>query len=213
MDVPNDKSPNTNPGSDGQLGKPDPETPPPADPFADISALRLSQDFASGVGVKKLLVTVPVRKPHRQWFVRVHPDESHRLQTAVLELKEERETYIVDPSLWSALPGEIVPMAIYTAINRQGVVFLWPIRLPGEDGRQIEWHRSALEAADRACRSWVRLAASFSLGAYEVSVASAELPEPLWPEQSFQDLLRIGFRDRYINSMDHPVVKSLRGEM
>ena len=36
------------------------------DPFGNLSTLRLGQSFADKVGVKKLLTTVPVRKPNRQ---------------------------------------------------------------------------------------------------------------------------------------------------
>ena len=57
----------------------------------DLERLRLSQDFPNKVGVKKAIITVPVRKPDRQWFVRVHADEAWRLETAVLELRDERE--------------------------------------------------------------------------------------------------------------------------
>src|SRR5262245_56173499 len=39
------------------------------DPF-DPGSLRLSQSFAACLGVKKALVTVPVRKPDKAWFVR-----------------------------------------------------------------------------------------------------------------------------------------------
>jgi hypothetical protein len=35
---------------------------PEADPF-DLASLRLTQDFAAAVGVKRLLTTVPVKKP------------------------------------------------------------------------------------------------------------------------------------------------------
>src|SRR4051812_31325852 len=38
---------------------------PEADPF-DLSSLRLSQDFASAVGVKKLVTTIPVKKPSKE---------------------------------------------------------------------------------------------------------------------------------------------------
>ena len=181
-------------------------------PF-DPSRLRLSQNFAESVGVKKALLTVPVRKPGRQDFVRVHPAESYRLETAVLELKDERETYLADPDIWYELAGEIVPKVLFTTINRQGVLTLWPIRLPGEDGRHDEWNRSALEAAEMAQKRWIRVAANMGLGAYEVYEAVGNLPEPEWPDVDFQEILRIAFKDRFITSLDHPVVRRLRGEM
>jgi hypothetical protein len=51
-----------------------------------------------------------------------------------------------------------------------------------------------------------------TLGAYEVFDASAAIPEPLWPEYSYHELLRIAFRDRLVDRGDHPVLKRLRGE-
>jgi hypothetical protein len=187
---------------------------PAPNPF-DPSALRLSPDFAASMGVRKALLTVPVRKPDKSWFVRVHPDTAYRLQTAVVELKEDRETYLVAPALWSDLATESTfsPRALFTAANRQGVVFLWPIRLPGPDGRVDEWSRSALEAADLATRGWVRVAANLSLGAYDVFQASGQIPEPEWPDVPFSSLLRVAFKERFIDSADHPVLRRLRGEV
>jgi len=52
---------------------------PEADPF-DLASLRLSQDFASAVGVRKLVTTIPVKKPSKEWFVRTHPDPAYWLQ-------------------------------------------------------------------------------------------------------------------------------------
>ena len=49
------------------------------DPF-DPESLRLSQDFASSIGVKRAVTVVPCRKPHRQEFVRVRPGEEWRLE-------------------------------------------------------------------------------------------------------------------------------------
>jgi hypothetical protein len=179
----------------------------------DLTRLRLSQDFAAEIGVKKALLTVPVHKPDRQWFVRVHPDPEFRLEAAVLEMKDDRETYLVDPVLLPELPGEVIPKVLFTAINRQGVVFLWPVRLPNTDGRHDEWNRSALEAAEMAIGCWIRVASNISLGAYEVFEASADLPEPKWPDVSFKKLLEIAFRDRLIRSLDHAVIKKLQGAL
>ncbi len=184
----------------------------PGNPF-DPSHLRLSQNFGELVGVKKALLTVPVRKPSRQDFIRVHPGEDYRLETAVLELKDERESYLVDPTLWPELPGEIVCKVLFTTINRQGVLMLWPIRLPGEDGRHDEWNRSALEAAHMAQSRWVRVASNTSLGAYEVFEATGALPDPPWPDISFQEILKVAFKGRYIAELEHPVIRRLRGEL
>ena len=176
--------------------------------------LRLNQDFLSQVGVKKALLTVPVRKPAKEWFIRVHPNETYRLQTAVLELKEEREIYIIDPNIWSELQTEstVGTRVFFTAMNRQNMLFLWPIRLPGVDGRIDEWNRSAMEAATMAAEGWVRVASNMSLGAYEVYQATANLPDAEWPELPFEEILRIAFKDRMIDDLDHPVLQKLRGE-
>jgi hypothetical protein len=159
-------------------------------------------------------LTVPVRKPAKEWWVQTHPDNAYRLQTAVLELKEDREVYLVDPDLWPELSTEATfsPRALFTSITRQNVVFLWPVRLPGPDGRIDEWSRSALEAATLAQGRWVRVAANMHLGAYEVLEATGDLPAPEWPDTAFAELLRVAFKDRYVANWNHPVLKRLRGE-
>jgi hypothetical protein len=189
-----------------------PSTPAP-DPF-DPQALRLSQDFGASIGVKKALVAVPVRKPANSWWVRVHPGEDYRDSFGVIELKEDRETYLVAPALHHPLDGEATfsGRALFTTINRQGVLFLWPIRLPRSDGRSDEWSRTALDAAHKAMKGWVRIAANMSVGAYDVFEATAPIAEPDWPEYSFRDLLRVAFKDRFIDTWGHPVLRRLRGE-
>jgi hypothetical protein len=120
---------------------------------------------------------------------------------------------LVAQELWPELPGEIIAKVLFTTITRQGVLTLWPVRLPGEDGRHDEWNRSALEAAEMAQERWIRVVANMSLGANEVYEAVGSLPEPEWPEVGFQEILRIAFKDHFINSLDHPVVRRLRGDL
>ena len=190
-----------------------PDASAPPDPL-DPERLRLSQDFNASLGVKKALLTVPCRKPSKEWWVQTCPDPSYRIETILLELKEDRETYLVDPDLWAELATETTcgPRALVTTMNRQGVLFLWPVRLPGPDGKTDEWSRSALEAASLAEGKWVRVAANMSLGAYDVFEATGDIPAPHWPTQPMGELLRIAFRDKHIDTFDHPVLKQLRGE-
>jgi hypothetical protein len=189
-------------------------TPPlaPADPF-DPARLRLTQDFTSA-GVKKAILTVPVRKPAKEWFVRTHPNPDYSIDTYVLDLKEDRELYLVERDLWSALSAESTfgPRQLVTTISRQGTLFVWPFRLPGPDGKLDDWNRTALEAAQRARAKWLRIASNISAGHYDVFEATADIHAPDWPELSFQQILKLAFKDHFINSLDHPVLKRLRGE-
>ncbi len=177
----------------------------------NLDEIRLSQDFASAVGTKKILTTVPIRKPNKQVFFRVHPSEDFRLPLMVLELKEEGETYLVKPHLRQELAEEITPKMLVTCVTRQGDCFLWPIRLHGEDGRLDPWNQSALEAAEIGKEKWIRLLSNRSLGAYEVVQATDNLPEPKWPEVSFQELVTLAFKGKVIQDLEHPILRQLRG--
>jgi hypothetical protein len=119
--------------------KDEPNTPaaPAPDPF-DLARLRLNPSFLETAGVKKLLTTVPVRKPSPQEFFRVQTQPEYRENFAMIDLKEDREDFLVLPELLPELAGEVVFKRIYTAINRQGVVFLWPIRLAASDDRRSD---------------------------------------------------------------------------
>jgi hypothetical protein len=181
------------------------------DPFAPEN-LRLGQSFTETVGVRKLLTTVPVRKPGTQDWVRVRPEAEFRENFPLIELKDEREEYVVAAKLVPELIGEIVTKTLFVAVNRQGTVFLWPVRLPGPDGKDNEWWRSGREAADRATRAWVRVKANMNLGAYDIFEAASALSDPEWPELGFWDLIKIAFRDHLIDTLDHPVLKRLRGQ-
>jgi hypothetical protein len=192
----------------------EPQTPPtpPPNPF-DPANLRLSQSFAETAGVKKLLTTVPVRKPSPQDFVRVHPDPGFRENFPIIELKDEREEYLVVANLVPALRGEFVSKTLFLAITRQGTVFFWPVRLPSPDGKDLEWWRSAREAAELGQKSWIRVMANMNLGAYDIFQAESVIPDPEWPQLGYWDLIKIAFRDRLIDRIDHPVIKRLRGQV
>lgn len=188
----------------------------PPDPF-NIDDLKLGQNFEAATGVRKLLTTIPVRKPHRQEWLRVRAEENYRATFGVINLKEEDEFYLLTPEMVRHFRDEIIPVTIYTTINKQGVLFLWPARLPtpNDQRRTARWYSSAIEAAELAMKRSVRVRANMALGAYETTVSDNPIPEndPVWPDISFQDLLRIGFQKSgcFVDNFDHPILKQLRG--
>jgi hypothetical protein len=196
--------PDMQPTTEQQASTPDPFNPP---------NLRLSQSFVENAGVKKLLTTVPVRKPSQQDFVRVHPDPAYRENFPIIELKDDREEYIVVADLVPLLIGEFVTKTLFTAINRQGTVFFWPVRLPSPDGKNLDWWRSSREAAELAMKSWIRVRANMNLGAYEIFPAESVIAAPEWPQLGFWELIKIAFRDHLVDRIDHPVIKRLRGQV
>jgi hypothetical protein len=193
-------------------GNADGAAPAPVDVFSDLKALSMSQAYADIVGVKKLLLTVPVRKPHSQEFVRVHPE--FRIPGApIIELKDDRESFLLTPSVAAMLsPGDFTLKDLFLSMSRQGVLFVWPVPVPADGQRANSWHTSAREAAVLAAGEWIRLSANTALKAYDVTVSPplVKIPEPEWPtDKSFNDILRIAFKDRVIETVDHPVIQRL----
>lgn len=184
------------------------------DPF-DPAGLRLSQDFSATLGVKEVLVSVPVEKPKGEWWVPVHPSASYSLETAVIELKEDREVFLVAPPLWSGLADEptFSPRALFTAINRQGRLFLWHCRLPGPDGKTPDWITLPLEAVRQAKVSWTRFFWDDKQRRHRIKTTEADWEEPSWPDLDLAELLKLAFKDRFIQEADHPVLRKLRGEV
>jgi hypothetical protein len=176
-----------------------------------LTSLRIDQSYMSdAVGVKKPLMTVPVRKPAKSDFFRVHPE--HMLDCYVIELKAEREHYFVLPSIAPILAEFVEPVRLRYCVTRAGTAFLWPVKLPREDRRADAWRQSAAEAATLAETKWLRLSADMHLGAYQPHVATGDLGEPKWPEEPWAIVVKIALRDRKIDSEDHAVLRELLGQ-
>lgn len=180
-------------------------------PF-DPAALRITEGFAANGGAEKLLIVLNAQKPPKQAFVRVHPDAELRIRVALLELKEEREVYVVAPDVAEQVPGEVRRVEIRLAVTQQGTPFLWPVPLPPAERADNSWNVTARAAADLAETKWVRLTANMSAQCYDVHVAQSAAAEPVWPDKTLQELLAIAFGNgRLIDSLNHPVIQRLLG--
>ena len=183
---------------------------PNYDPF-DPERLKVTD--STQLGVKRVQTVITCGKPGRQQFVRVHPDETYRMETALFVDEATRDNYLVDPSLWENLAGDIKRMYLFAAITKTENVFLWPVAVPDLDGRRNNWHLSLLRAAERAQHNWVRVQSNMADGQYDCFEATGDIPEPTWPDDSFRDMLQTCFDDRFITSLDHDILKRLRGEI
>ena len=187
------------------------------DPF-DLNSLYLSSEAA--ISVRQVLTIVPVRRPGPHTWVRVHPQSEYQTKypVALFELRDDQDTeglHLVDPRIAAGLTMgvDVHPYHLFTTISSGGTLTLWPIRMPGPDGKWHEAHRSSLDAAHAAQEEWTRIRFNKELGAYEQKRPDGEIPEPRWPSESFSQIVEIGFRVRRIRSHDHPLLKRLRGDL
>jgi hypothetical protein len=184
------------------------------DPF-DLVSLR-DDPGPEVVHTTKPLVHVPVRKPGPTEFFRVHPSPEFTVDGWTVEYGSDKDLkdYWIAPHLVNAV--RYLPLRrkkFWTCVNRWGVVFLWPSPIPSEGASQgMTWYQSRLRAAHEATRLWCRINGNMSLGAYELTIAPGDLGDPDWPDYSFPELLKLGFKDAVITSIDHQVIKELSGE-
>ena len=82
--------------------------------------------------------------------------------------------------------------------------------MAGVNGRTGEWTHSALAAIEAAAHGWVRI--KWNGSSYDIYRAPNLHDEPCWAPMPFEKLLELAFRTRFIDSLDHPVIKALRGE-
>jgi len=205
----------TNEDTSGQKPPIPPTGDPPGveaspDPF-DPRRFRLRQDFASTAAAKTEVTEVTVGKPSKQEFIRVHPSPDYRLDAAIIEY--ERLIYLIVPKIADGgLRDHVNAVTLFTVQNTQRVTYLWPVNLP-KDGRSNSWTDSARELAAKAMVQTIQVKSNHNPKAqrYDAIVPIGKPPEPEWPNLTFSELLRLAFRDRIIDSLEHPVARRLLG--
>lgn len=175
----------------------------------DPAKYAVSATSTEALGVKKHLNRLQVRKPNRQDFVRSHPEM--RTTVAIVEIKEDREVFLVDPEIMPMLAGDVAVKTLVLAVTRQGNPFVWPLTPHSPEARPSAWNESALAAEKIAQKSWVRMASNMGAGEYDVFESSLSL-EPRWPDIDLRQMLELAFRGHLIDREDHPIVLRLTGQ-
>ena len=71
------------------------------------------------------------------------------------------------------------------------------------------YFESVSEAITTAKSEWVRLKWNKPQGTYDTLRTDKKLPEPEWPEETFQEIVNIAFQNFMIRDLKHPVVERL----
>ena len=119
---------------------------------------------------------------------------------------------MVFPEVAAQFPELVKPVRLVSVITRDGNPYLWPLRLPKEDGRADNWANSALEIAELAKDTWIRLNPSMSAGCYLAYKATGITAKPVFIDMSMEEMLQKAFRDFVITDIEHPIARELLGD-
>ncbi len=187
-------------GGDG--GKPDP---------FDLAAVK--RKAATSVAVKKtLVIRVQKRVDKTTWF-QVCPHAEMHVEGYLLDPGESAEgLFWVSPHILEEIDDSTIRLyELHLCRTKQGgSLFFWAIALPGEEGRDMECNIVRREYA-KELGKWMRLEWNDASRMHDQTIALANWPDPEWPDEPIDNLIRIAFRGRLIESVDHPVVRLLKG--
>ncbi len=180
-------------------------------PLLDLTKYRgsntASAEADTSVGTQ---TNIPVKKPGKKNFFRVHPDPSYRLyQVGVIE-EEGGDVYLINADL--QLPEDVTQFVSYVnllvAISHHGKLFVWYFK-----NTDTSWASSAMRVARRAQDEWVRIKADFESGGYNIFTAPEPLrsKQPAFPTMSPEEIFTLAFDNRMITSVDDPIIQRLRG--
>ena len=94
-------------------------------PINPFDPARYKVDSIADIEVEKVLMTVPVRKPKRTEFFRVHPGRDFTYDMSLLERADgmDKQAYLVDPAVRHLVLSELKPVRFFTVINKHGEIF------------------------------------------------------------------------------------------
>ena len=177
-----------------------------------VSSLRVAQGFdrvLATVGPPRRLA---ITKPGKNEWVRTRADLV--LDVTLLNFKagaRDDGYYVIDESIAAELT-DAVPGFLAATVNQDGRIGAWPLPWPSTDGPPLPYYETAIRAAQVARGAWVNIQAQSLREGYRITPVQNPKP-PAWGDlalPSFSKLVRAS--DRFIDSLDHPVLRTARGE-
>ena len=184
--------------------------PDAADIFNDLGALR--KVSALTVKRKAVLINVPVGKPRNNIYFRTSSDPEMMLKSTVIydNSGTRKEIYYVTPQMRThpKLVARLRDVTIKVGCTWPASgVFLWPV--PNQTSFKA-W-KSERTAAGLSETYWTQMVWDEEKADYDVETAENIDKDPIFAEEPFNQLLKIGFSDHIIDNEDHDYVRFLRG--
>jgi hypothetical protein len=201
------------PARDVSGAKPQPSNAPP-DPF-DPMSLGISTEYAAAIN-EQTSTKPEGRRPNEQEYFRVSPLPEHRLPVASIADKQDNgKVYIISGPILDAVKAEfprlVRAVLIVTAQTLIGTILAWPVPLAEDRGGK--WNSQQRVASEQGKMMWTNMASNHSRAQYDISTVDNPKEVDWKSFPPFAEILRQAFSERLIDSIDHPLLKKLRGKI
>jgi hypothetical protein len=174
------------------------------DVFDDLEALR--KEPVLTIKRKEINTGFKVEKPTFDTYFRSHPTIS--LDQPILR-SSDRDFYFVTPAMRGhpKLVRSLRPVTLALVyLWPSGELRVWPVPILGE--RPMKSQRSERAAYESSLSHWTQIAWNAGRSDFDVETAD-NMAVPVWPEQSFGEILKTAFSGRIIDNEGHPYVQRL----
>lgn len=184
---------------------------PGPDPF-DLESAIVNQDYLKRAESTEVEQALKIRPPNKREFFRTLPHhETFNLYQNEVPGSFDKAFYIVMPAMAELMADESFHAALVLCVNKDGMAFFWPLRVPGSEGANA-WAESGWEAAKTAQGCWVRIVSDRNRGGsgYRIKKAKGNFGEPEFPttdKAGYMRLLDLAVpkATNRIAGTDHPV--------
>jgi hypothetical protein len=183
---------------------------------ADTSAYTTPEDdLVKIVPVGLGAIAVRSRPPRDDWF-RAHPEGTMATGMTLVkgkmgELHAVRSELIpiVGPEVTKAL----VRASVTACMTVDGAKFLWAILHPAGNANQ-QHYDNAISARDLARSTWIRFYWDANQESHiTVTPKHSTAADPKWPDATLDAWIDKAFRGKFIDNVDDPLFRKIRGEL
>jgi hypothetical protein len=188
----------------------------------EIALCRETQDnplTADDLGTA--IVQIKIDRPKKNHYFRVMTPPQGRgyLQMHMIDGASlsgvPKNWYVITTALAKSLQeyGKgIKKFALVPTIDRDGNIRVWPHSLASE-GQAESWFESRTKVIGEATQKWIRFEANSHESRYEIIPARDQSLDPKWPlDLGYDELITKAIGEHYVTSLNHPVIRSLRGD-
>jgi hypothetical protein len=183
----------------------------PIDPFDPVN-LGIPSSYAAAINAQSSSKPYELRKPNDQEYFRTSAVESHCVRVGAIADKQDMgRVYVVSGAVLDEVikrfPKSVRGVELVLTMSLVGVAFVWPVPLAEDRGGQ--WNSTQRDAKKSGVDIWTNMAPG--RGRYDLTTVNNPKAVDWAAFPPFREILRQACAERFIDSLDHLLLRKLAG--